>query len=124
MIGATHINTINAWGECQTREKPFPLEEADDLYVIRSLTSNEWHWHEDIPKGYVQVENWQLHELDDERTYTSCPSCDIGIAVDPDGESSTTDDEDLLCYLAAKWDEPLYVILLDGEGVVFLAKEK
>lgn len=130
MIGSAHIQTINAWGECQEHKVPTPIEGDDLFYTVISLTDNSWHWHENIPDGYEEVHRWELEdEVDVEQlglTFAECPSCENSFPM-IDGEAFNLEDPSqeaqYLDILTSHVDRQLYVILLDGAGLVFLQKE-
>jgi hypothetical protein len=131
MIGSSNINTINAWAECQKLKVPVPLEDDNLFYTVVSLTNNGWHWHDDIPEGFVQVEEYELveHAIEGGALESlTCPNCGDVVYGAPESEAFNLENDDehaqFRDLIARQWDEYLYAIVLDAEGIVFLTKEK
>lgn len=126
MIGYALANSIDSFAECQKQGKPWPIEDIND-YDATQITSVGWHWWDAIPEGYTEVEHWQLldHLAGNEGWQDSeCASCERVTFRDKRGTLYGQDDEQLLFLAALEWDEQLYVILVDGEGLTFITKDK
>lgn len=127
MLTSATVQTINSWAECQKIQKPWPLESNGDIYEVQSLTDTGWHWFESVPSGYTEIDHGIFYDIIFElfpNRFFYCDDC--GEWKDGDYGSGMQEWElfDLVIeQVAEELDQCIYIILLDGEGFVFLTKE-